>query len=64
MRKPVRSHTVSRRRFLGRMTAAVASTSGLARSVRPWAALAASVPAARVLAAAAASGADVAKAKS
>jgi iron(III) transport system substrate-binding protein len=64
MRKPVRTYCIARRRFLGRMTAAVGSTSRLARSIRPLAALAASATAARGLAATVASGADVAKAKS
>lgn len=61
MKKPIRTPSDSRRHFLRRMGAALGATSGLARALRPMCALAASAPA---LAATAATGADVAKAKS
>lgn len=62
MKKTFRTEPYSRRRFLGCVSAAVGASSGLARAAGPLAALAGSGMSAR--AAAAATGADVVKAKS
>ena len=64
MKKPTRTQSVSRRRFLGRVSAAFGATSGIAREVWPLRALAASAAVVPALAAKVASAADVAKAKS
>ena len=64
MKKPTRTQSVSRRRFLGRVSAAFGATSGIAREVWPLRALAASAAVVPTLAAKVASAADVAKAKS
>jgi iron(III) transport system substrate-binding protein len=63
MRKPSRTHSHSRRRFLGHVSGALGATSSMARAGWPLRALAGSAAVAPTLAAKAASAADVAKAK-